>query len=66
MQRFCCDQLCKQGRECPLAAPAPAEACTDIGLEEPRHNMGWTILVDAALAAVFLGALAVVLWRLLA
>lgn len=53
-----CDQ---QGRY-----PEAAEACTDLGLEEPKHSMGWTILVDAALAAVFLCALAVVLWRLLA
>lgn len=47
-------------------APPPAEASTDLGVEEPKHSMGWTVLVDVVLAAVFLCALAVVLWRLLA
>lgn len=30
IRRYCCDGLCKQGRDCP-GAPAPAEAATEVG-----------------------------------
>lgn len=71
----CCDYDCRQGRDCPARklteadldarisekAPAPAEACTEIGADdfEPMtwRDLAWVIgLTSAAMVAGFMAA----------
>lgn len=48
-----CTGLCNQGRQC--HANTPAEACTEIGADEPDFQAAarfWTLYLSAALVAV--------------
>ncbi len=54
IRRFCCDGLCRQGRDCP-GAPAPAEACTDLGSEDTvddAKSLGTAILLGLVVATI--------------
>ena len=60
MSRFCCDQLCRQGRACPAKDAQPLEAAhaaCELGQEDdpPQHNMLLVVLKDAAMAALAIG-----------
>ena len=56
IRRYCCDGLCQQGRNCP-GAPAPAEACTEVGVDDAPETLG-TLMVAGALVVVVIGTLA--------
>lgn len=60
MKRFCCDQLCHQGRRCPRVdgvAPEAAHAACELGQDDPpQHNLLKVVLADTK---VFLAVLAV-------
>ena len=59
IRRWCCDGRCNQGRDCPGQAPAPAEACTDVGAEEPEGvELLGTAIILGALVVVIIGTLA--------
>lgn len=59
IRRWCCDGLCKQGRDCP-EAPPPAEACTEIGTDDGLEAVGSVVIVAvAAIAIVAIVALVV-------
>lgn len=53
IKRWCCDGRCEQGRNCP-GAPAPAEACTELGAssEDNAPEILGAIAVAAVLVAV--------------
>lgn len=57
IKRWCCDNRCMQGRYCPdlAPAPAPAEACTELGYEDVAYTSAveYLLLVAAAVAAIF-------------
>lgn len=63
-KRFCCDNLCNQGRSCPLNQPA--EACTEVGhddKEEPSvDGEALRVLIVLIGAAVAAGTIAL-FWR---
>lgn len=44
IRRYCCDGLCKQGRDCP-GAPPPAEACTEVGADDGLETVGRVALL---------------------
>jgi hypothetical protein len=44
IRRYCCDGLCKQGRDCP-GAPAPAEAATEVGADDGLEAVGGVVLL---------------------
>lgn len=55
-KRFCCDNLCNQGRSCPLNQPA--EACTEVGQDDTEESHALydrlrvlIVLIGAAVAA---------------
>lgn len=51
INRFCCDGMCNQGRICP-GAPAPAEACTEMGVDDAPETLGTLVVVGALVVAV--------------
>lgn len=51
IRRWCCDGLCNQGRDCP-GAPAPAEAATDIGMDDGPEALGAFVIAGALVVAV--------------
>ena len=57
-KRYCCDNLCHQGRYCPLNQPA--EACTEVG-QEDSDTVGNE---DLFLAILIIVAVLCVLWLL--
>lgn len=56
IKRYCCDGRCEQGRNCP-GAPAPAEACTEVGHDEGPEALG-TLVVAGLLVIAVIGTLA--------
>lgn len=52
VKRFCCDNLCGQGRHCP--ALHPAEAATEVGQDDdtPRLFRASDLLAGIAIVAV--------------
>jgi len=51
-----CSGNCNQGRQCP--ANTPAEACTELGCDEPDFSAAarfWTLYLSMALVAVVAG-----------
>lgn len=51
IKRWCCDGRCEQGRFCP-GAPAPAEACTEVGVDDAPETLGTLILIGGLVVAV--------------
>lgn len=53
IKRWCCDGRCNQGRNCP-GAPAPAECCTEMGVEDTdgTNALGTALLLGALVVAV--------------
>lgn len=58
--RFCCDQKCRQGRECPLTAPVQSDSEDDAG------PLSWAERAQIGLGAIFIAAVvaAFVCWKL--
>lgn len=60
MNKQCCNGECEQGRRCP--ARYPAEACTDIGQDDPPEQPTcWKTDLFVAAVCVALTAVALVL-----
>lgn len=51
IKRWCCDGRCEQGRFCP-GVPAPAEACTDIGVDDAPETIGTFVLMGVLIILI--------------
>lgn len=51
IRRWCCDGLCNQGRDCP-GAPAPAEAATDIGMDDGPEALGAFVIAGVLVITI--------------
>ena len=58
IKRWCCDQRCEQGRQC------PAEACTEVGHIEDNENTQGLVLIGIVCFALVVFIAAAVVYHL--